>query len=107
MAKAKTQATPAQQAAAYNTIVKPHITEKSTSVSQYNQYVFRVARGANKTEVKNAIECLFNVEVDSVNTMNVKGKTKRFRGRLGQRQDYKKAIVTLKEGQTIDMQTGV
>jgi large subunit ribosomal protein L23 len=85
----------------------PVITEKSTMGSEHNQVTFRVPLSANKREVKAAIEGLFKVKVKAVNTIRVKGKTKRFRGELGQRSDYKKAIITLAEGQKIDVTTGV
>ncbi|MEJ0062523.1 MAG: 50S ribosomal protein L23 [Alphaproteobacteria bacterium] len=91
----------------YDIILAPHITEKATAGSEHSQVTFRVALGATKPQIKAAIEGLFKVEVKGVNTLRVKGKLKRFKGRLGQRSDYKKAIVTLKEGQTIDMATGI
>jgi large subunit ribosomal protein L23 len=91
----------------YGTITAPVITEKSTILSELNKVVFRVPLTATKPEIKEAIEALFNVNVVSVNTMLVKGKTKQFRGRPGKRSDVKKAIVTLKEGQSIDVTTGL
>ena len=91
----------------YRIVQAPVITEKATNVSEHNQVIFRVALGATKREVKAAVEGLFNVKVTSVNTIRVMGKTKRFRGRLGQRADYKKAVVTLGEGQRIDVTTGI
>ncbi|WP_416898284.1 MAG: 50S ribosomal protein L23 [Minwuia sp.] len=91
----------------YNVILSPVITEKSTLLSEHNQVVFRVATDATKPEIKAAVETLFKVEVSAVNTMVVKGKTKRFRGRPGRRPDVKKAIVTLGEGHTIDVTTGL
>jgi len=91
----------------YSIVRRPVITEKATLGSQYNQVTFRVARDATKPEIKRAVESLFKVKVTAVNTVRVKGKTKRFRGRLGSRSDYKKAIVTLAEGQSIDVATGV
>ena len=91
----------------YDIIRSPVITEKSTNQSEHNKVVFRVPLEAGKREVKAAIEGLFNVKVDAVNTIRVKGKTKRFRGRPGQRSDYKKAIVSLAEGSKIDVTTGV
>jgi large subunit ribosomal protein L23 len=93
--------------AEYDVILSPVITEKSTLLSEHNQVVFRVAPTANKSEIKAAVEKLFGVKVTAVNTLNVKGKVKRFRGRLGKRNDVKKAIVTLAEGQSIDVATGV
>lgn len=90
----------------YDLIKKPLITEKSTSLSQNNQIVFEVDQTANKYDIKQAIEVIFKVKVEAVNTMNVKGKTKKFRGFIGQRKSYKKAIVTLKEGHTIDISVG-
>ncbi len=91
----------------YGVILSPLITEKSTNVTGYRQYTFRVARAATKPAIKSAIEALFNVKVSAVNTHNRQGKTKRFKGRKGFRSDVKIAIVTLAEGNSIDMQTGV
>jgi large subunit ribosomal protein L23 len=91
----------------FDTILSPIITEKATLLSEHNKVVFRVADDASKDEIAAAIEALFNVKVTKVNTVNVKGKTKRFRGRLGRRSDVKKAIVTLAEGQSIDVTTGL
>lgn len=94
-------------ARAYSVVRRPVITEKATLGSQHNQVTFRVARDATKPEIKRAIESLFKVKVTAVNTVRIKGKVKRFRGRIGRRSDYKKAIVTLAEGQSIDVTTGV
>jgi len=94
-------------AAAYGVILSPVITEKSTNVTANRQYTFRVARDATKPVIKTAVEALFNVKVSAVNTHNRQGKTKRFKGRVGYRSDVKIAIVTLAEGNSIDMQTGV
>ena len=91
----------------YDTILGPVITEKSTLVSEYNQVIFRVPLTATKPEIKAAVEGLFDVKVEAVNTLRVKGKTKRFKGIMGRRNDYKKAMVTLAEGQSIDVTTGV
>jgi large subunit ribosomal protein L23 len=91
----------------YDIIRSPVITEKTTNQSEHNKVVFRVPLDAGKREVKAAVEGLFNVKVDAVNTIRVKGKTKRFRGRPGQRSDVKKAIVTLAEGSKIDVTTGI
>ncbi|MBV9828044.1 MAG: 50S ribosomal protein L23 [Alphaproteobacteria bacterium] len=91
----------------YDIIRSPVITEKATAVSEHNQVVFRVSLEANKRQVKAAVEELFAVKVDAVNTIRVEGKTKRFRGRPGRRSDYKKAIVTLAEGSRIDVTTGI
>ena len=91
----------------YDIIVAPVITEKSQRISEMNQVVFRVRGDATKPEIKTAVEKLFSVKVESVNTLNVKGKVKRFRGRVGRRSDYKKAVVTLAEGQSIDVTTGI
>ena len=91
----------------YDTIVSPVITEKATMLSEQNKVVFRVAKDATKPQIAEAIENLFKVSVVKVNTINVKGKTKRFRGRVGRRSDVKKAIVTLAEGQSIDITTGL
>ncbi len=92
---------------AYDVIVSPSITEKSTLVSEHNQVVFNVRRTATKPEIKDAVEQLFNVKVKAVNTLNRKGKVKRFKGIMGRRSDVKKAIVTLEEGQSIDITTGL
>lgn len=91
----------------YDVIVSPAITEKSTMASESNQVVFNVARSASKPEIKAAVEALFSVKVTAVNTLVRKGKVKRFRGRIGQQSDVKKAIVTLAEGQSIDIATGL
>jgi large subunit ribosomal protein L23 len=91
----------------YRIIRAPVITEKATAVSEHNQVVFRVALEATKREVKAAVEGLFQVTVDAVNTIRVEGKTKRVRGRPGRRSDFKKAIVTLAEGSRIDVTTGI
>jgi large subunit ribosomal protein L23 len=91
----------------YDVILAPHITEKSTMLSEHNAVVFKVAGGASKPQIKAAVEALFNVSVTGVNTMNVKGKTKRWKGRPYTRSDVKKAVVTLADGQTIDITTGI
>ena len=91
----------------YDIVLAPMITEKATNVSEHNQVIFRVALNATKWEVKAAVEGLFGVKVKAVNTIRVRGKIKRFRGRLGQRSDYKKAVVTLVEAQRIDLTTGI
>ena len=91
----------------YDTILAPVITEKATVLTEQNKVVFRVAMDSTKDEIAAAIEELFKVRVVKVNTLITKGKTKRFRGILGQRSDVKKAIVTLQEGQTIDISTGL
>ena len=91
----------------YDTILAPVITEKSTLLSEHNKVVFRVPLAATKDDVKAAVEKLFNVKVSAVNTIVHKGKTKRFRGFKGKRSDTKKAIVTLVEGQSIDVTTGL
>lgn len=92
---------------AYDVIVSPSITEKSTLVSEHNQVVFNVRRSATKPDIKAAVEQLFNVKVKAVNTLNRKGKIKRFKGIVGRRSDVKKAIVTLEDGQRIDITTGL
>jgi len=91
----------------YDTILEPVITEKSTLLSEQNKVVFKVADDASKDEIAAAVEALFNVKVTKVNTVVTKGKTKRFRGIKGRRSDVKKAIVTLQEGQSIDVTTGL
>lgn len=96
-----------KQEKAYDIIVAPVITEKTTMLSENNQVVFRVGKTATKPEIKDAVEMLFDVKVKAVNTINRKGKTKRFRGMLGRQSDVKNAIVTLEEGHSIDVATGV
>ena len=91
----------------YDTILAPVITEKATLLSEQNKVVFQVAADASKDEIAAAVEALFKVNVTKVNTLNVKGKTKRFRGIVGRRSDVKKAIVTLADGQSIDITTGL
>ena len=91
----------------YDVVLAPHITEKSTLVGEHNQLVFAVAKTASKPEIKAAVEALFNVSVVGVNTIVQKGKTKRWKGAPYRRSDIKKAIVTLAEGQSIDVTTGV
>ncbi len=91
----------------YDVILAPVITEKATVLSEQNKVVFRVAMDSTKDEISAAVEELFKVEVLKVNTLITKGKTKRFRGRAGRRADVKKAIVTLAEGQSIDVTTGL
>ncbi len=91
----------------YETILAPLITEKATVLSEQNKVVFRVAMESTKEEIASAVEELFKVKVTKVNTLIQKGKTKRFRGRPGRRSDIKKAIVTLQEGQSIDITTGL
>ena len=91
----------------YDVIRKPIITEKATMMSESNGVVFEVAMDANKPQIKEAIEALFGVKVKAVNTSITKGKVKRFRGALGTRRDVKKAYVTLEEGNTIDVSTGL
>ncbi|NQE61838.1 MULTISPECIES: 50S ribosomal protein L23 [unclassified Caulobacter] len=91
----------------YDTILSPVITEKTTLLSEQNKVVFKVANDASKDEIAAAVEELFKVKVTKVNTIVTKGKTKRFRGIVGRRNDVKKAIVTLAEGQSIDITTGL
>ena len=91
----------------YQTILSPLVTEKATALSESGQVVFRVTLDATKPEIKAAVEGLFNVSVVAVNTLVVKGKAKRFRGREGRRSDWKKAMVKLAEGQSIDLTTGL
>jgi large subunit ribosomal protein L23 len=91
----------------FDVVRSPIITEKATNVSEHNQVIFRVPLTATKRQVRAAIEGLFNVRVTAVNTIRVRGKLKRFRGRIGRRSDYKKALVTLGEGQRIDVTTGI
>ena len=91
----------------YDVIRKPIITEKATMASENGAVVFEVAMDANKPAIKEAVETLFGVKVKAVNTTITKGKVKRFRGQLGKRKDVKKAYVTLEEGNTIDVSTGL
>ncbi len=91
----------------YDIIRSPVITEKSTAASEHNKLVFQVARTATKPQIKAAVETLFKVKVTSVNTLVRKGKTKRFRGIAGRQSDIKRAIVTLAEGNSIDVTTGL
>jgi large subunit ribosomal protein L23 len=104
MAKKPTQAPEARH---YDIVLAPHITEKSTMLLETNAVVFKVAPKASKPEIKAAVEALFNVNVTNVNTIVTKGKTKRWKGKPYQRSDMKKAIVTLAEGQSIDITQGV
>ena len=107
MAKAKKQAgAGAVDINHYDVILAPHITEKSTLLSEQNAVVFKVANDATKPEIKAAVEALFNVSVTGVNTIVQKGKTKRWKGKPYTRSDVKKAIVTLAEGQSIDVTEG-
>jgi len=105
MAKKPQKAAP--EARHYDIVLAPHITEKSTMLSETNSVVFKVAHQATKPEIKAAIEALFGVSVVSVNTLTSKGKTKRWKGKPYQRSDVKKAIVRLAEGQTIDVTSGI
>ena len=91
----------------YDVVVKPVITEKSTLVSEYNQVVFQVAKGATKPEIKAAVEALYGVKVLAVNTLVAKGKTKRWRGQEYRRSDVKKAIITVADGDRIDVTTSI
>jgi large subunit ribosomal protein L23 len=91
----------------YDVVVKPVITEKSTLVSEYNQVVFQVAKDATKPQIKAAIEALYGVKVLAVNTMVAKGKTKRWRGQEYRRSDVKKAVVTVADGDRIDVTTSI
>ena len=107
MAKAKKSQSGAVDISHYDVVLAPHITEKSTLLSEHNAVVFKVAGGATKPQIKAAVEALFGVDVTGVNTITSKGKTKRWRGRPYTRSDFKKAIVTLAEGQSIDVTTGI
>ena len=102
---------PAKQAAVdinhYDVVLAPHITEKATLLSEQNAVVFKVAGSASKPQIKAAVEALFSVNVTGVNTIVAKGKTKRWKGTPYRRSDVKKAIVTLAEGQSIDITTGI
>jgi large subunit ribosomal protein L23 len=91
----------------YDIVLSPLVTEKSTRMSEHSQVAFRVPLDATKPQIKAAVEKLFKVKVKAVNTLRVKGKIKMVRGRPGRRSDYKKALITLVEGQRIDVTTGV
>ena len=91
----------------YDVLVGPLVTEKATMLSEHGQIAFRVRLDATKAEIRRAVENLFDVKVTAVNTLRVKGKTKRFRGRRGRRSGYKKAIITLAEGQNVDYLAGL
>ena len=90
-----------------DTIVSPVITEKATSLSEFNKIVFKVHKGASKKSIKKSIEKIFKVNVIKINTINLKGKTKLVKGKKSSKPGYKKAIVTLKKGQSIDLATGI
>jgi len=90
-----------------DTIISPNITEKSTFLSEYNKIVFKVHKGANKNSIKKSVEKIFKVNVVKINTINLKGKTKMVRGKKSIKAGYKKAIITLKKGQSIDLATGI
>ena len=102
---AKKQQT-APDARHFDVVLAPHITEKSTMLSEHNAVVFKVASGASKPEIKAAVEAIWGVKVTNVNTMVTKGKTKRWKGKPYTRSDMKKAIVTLAEGESIDITEG-
>ncbi len=104
MAKKDTKAVDTRH---YDVVLSPHITEKSTLLSEQNAVVFKVAGDASKPEIKAAVEALFSVTVTAVNTIVQKGKTKRWKGKPYTRSDFKKAIVTLAPGQSIDVTTGI
>jgi large subunit ribosomal protein L23 len=105
MAKKPQNAAP--DARHYDVVLAPHITEKSTMLSEFNSVVFKVAQTASKPEIKAAVEALFGVTVTGVNTIVTKGKTKKWKGTPYTRSDSKKAIVTLAAGQTIDITSGI
>ena len=90
-----------------DTIISPNVTEKSTYLSEFNKVVFKVHKGATKDSIKRSVEKLFKVNVIKVNTICLKGKTKFVRGKKTIKSDYKKAIITLKKGQSIDLATGI
>ncbi len=92
---------------AFNVILKPVVTEKSTILSENNQIVFFVNINSNKIDIKKSIELIYGVKVNSVNIIRVKGKTKVFKGKVGKRSDFKKAIISLSKGQSIDLSLGV
>ena len=90
-----------------DTIISPNITEKSTSLSEFNKIVFKVHKGASKSSIKRSVEKIFKVNVVKINTINLKGKTKIVKNKKTSKPGYKKAIITLKKGQSIDLATGV
>ncbi len=104
---AKKQAAAAVENRHYDVIVAPHITEKTTLVAEHNAVVFKVANTASKPQIKAAIEAIYGVTVEGVNTIVSKGKSKRWKGQPYKRSDSKKAIVTLKDGDTIDITSGI
>ena len=103
----RTATTTVSQQRMYEVLRRPLVTEKSTMASEHNQVAFEVPLDATKPEIKAAVEGLFKVKVEAVNTLRSKGKVKRFRGHLGKRSDSKKAYVTLAEGHSIDVTTGI
>lgn len=105
--KSDTKEAGAFDARLYEVVRRPVITEKSTRLAEYNKVVFEVARTASKSDVKAAVEALFKVDVEKVNTLNRPGKIRSVRGKAGRQQDYKRAMVTLKAGQSIDFAAGV
>lgn len=104
---AKKPATQAVENRHYDVLVAPHITEKTTMASEHNAVVFKVAGTASKPQIKAAVEAIYGVTVKGVNTLVAKGKTKRWKGAPYKRSDVKKAIVTLAEGQSIDITSGI
>ena len=90
-----------------DTILSPNVTEKSTALSEFNKVVFKVHKGASKSSIKKSVEKIFKVNVIKINTINLKGKTKLIRNKKSFKPGYKKAIVTLKKGQSIDLATGI
>jgi large subunit ribosomal protein L23 len=105
--KKNTQVKTVNMEKAYGLIKAPVLSEKTTLMSQDRQYVFEVLKAASKPEIKRAVEAIFKVKVESVNTLNRPGKEKRFRGRIGHTSGFKRAIVRLSEGQTIDIGVGL
>ena len=107
MAKAKKSAKTNVTAKMYDTLTRPVITEKSMIANEAGKVTFIVPLESTKDDVKKSVEAIFSVKVEKVNTIRINGKEKRFRGHVGQRSDYKKAVVTLAEGQNIDVTTGI
>ena len=107
MAKAKKSAKPSVTAKMYDTLTRPVITEKSMQANEAGKVTFIVPLAASKDEIQKSVEAIFNVKVEKVNTIRINGKEKKFKGHTGQRSDYKKAVVTLADGQNIDVTTGV
>lgn len=95
------------KASVYDVLIAPHNTEKATVIAEMGKYIFKVSKDSNSAMIKEAVEKVFDTKVSKINIINVEGKSKVFKGRKGKRSDYKKAIVTLQKGKTIDLSAGV